>query len=781
MTLTRLTCTIKLMDKLRGQHQQISRILNAVQDIPQFKPFDVELPDQNTLKPFITQLKGIHVDLTHFDDKGLKDVAKNTSNRKLSKEDTDYLQVVLEAITVFESATQLHDKHRLNLHLTQLRLNWIDQHKRYLELLKIFSFNNSNDSLSIAVDILTLSSSAVDEMIELIKVPDSFLDEQDKLENSLTQLISLIQTHKSLIHHLFLDSWLQLESNPHPFADLGAFEYIISSATNYTALHSEIYNLVELLQQVRQQSSAMIHLSNEFHRLLVLSPSHDALSAFQQLVQQIKILSNQSSPLIAQINTKVQKDAKEFLSQLNSMYRCYFKIADIRDRAFSTLDDSNTIAQLPSLELHSSLVEVLDQLQCDTQPSKDLMNESRQTLDRMLVLSQLRKKIDDGDHLLSQMLNAVDEQKQIDDLRSSFENIIKDIQNSQDKRVLRHIGRLRTTCEEVVEMTMDDDCNSSSQPSNRLRSSSIESSSSAFSGLSLVDYNSPRARKLSSSSTHKKLFDATHDGDIPPVPAIPNMKDWSKSSLNLPGPSPRKAKPTLDAQAHDTTPTRKHDLTKATRSSISRRTNRAVSTPMPHKTQSDASPSQKRILSTSTSASSLKTPAPTPTTPSKGNGSGSGRKKSWSSSHSTRSPRPSFKVAYRANPKSKLDLAVGKVVNSLPLSVNIERAVMAATDVKKSYETGKYWIGAPDPKLCFCRILRSNTVMVRVGGGWEELSKYLLTHYANLFMSTSTSTWTSTPPDAVVTPAKNRKTNTLFSPASENSPTPSPYMSPWRI
>lgn len=37
-------------------------------------------------------------------------------------------------------------------------------------------------------------------------------------------------------------------------------------------------------------------------------------------------------------------------------------------------------------------------------------------------------------------------------------------------------------------------------------------------------------------------------------------------------------------------------------------------------------------------------------------------------------------------------------------------------------EAGRYWIGQP-PKLCYCRILRSRTVMVRVGGGWVELSK----------------------------------------------------------
>ena len=39
-------------------------------------------------------------------------------------------------------------------------------------------------------------------------------------------------------------------------------------------------------------------------------------------------------------------------------------------------------------------------------------------------------------------------------------------------------------------------------------------------------------------------------------------------------------------------------------------------------------------------------------------------------------------------------------------------------------QSGKYWIGAEGrAKLCFCRILRSKTVMVRVGGGWVELSR----------------------------------------------------------
>ncbi|KAI0320620.1 hypothetical protein OF83DRAFT_529791 [Amylostereum chailletii] len=84
--------------------------------------------------------------------------------------------------------------------------------------------------------------------------------------------------------------------------------------------------------------------------------------------------------------------------------------------------------------------------------------------------------------------------------------------------------------------------------------------------------------------------------------------------------------------------------------------------------------------------------------------------------------------AYIANPKNKLDVAVGDIVNNLPVDINIEVAEDSWQD-----QSGKYWIGAEDPKLCFCRILRSQTVMVRVGGGWMELSKFIKTHFADSF------------------------------------------------
>lgn len=83
-------------------------------------------------------------------------------------------------------------------------------------------------------------------------------------------------------------------------------------------------------------------------------------------------------------------------------------------------------------------------------------------------------------------------------------------------------------------------------------------------------------------------------------------------------------------------------------------------------------------------------------------------------------PDSAVRKKYVADPKSKLDIAVGDVVNQLSVGINIEGITESWRD-----QSGKYWIGNQDPKLCFCRILRSQTVMVRVGGGWTELSKFV--------------------------------------------------------
>ncbi|KDN48146.1 hypothetical protein RSAG8_03162, partial [Rhizoctonia solani AG-8 WAC10335] len=94
----------------------------------------------------------------------------------------------------------------------------------------------------------------------------------------------------------------------------------------------------------------------------------------------------------------------------------------------------------------------------------------------------------------------------------------------------------------------------------------------------------------------------------------------------------------------------------------------------------------------------------------------------------TETPPPKPRRTYVPNPTNKLDVAVGAVVNQLPVHIGIE----ALEDNWKD-KSGKYWIGDEDPKLCYCRILRSETVMVRVGGGWVELSKFIKDHFADLF------------------------------------------------
>ncbi|KAI8458489.1 hypothetical protein BY996DRAFT_79344 [Phakopsora pachyrhizi] len=95
-----------------------------------------------------------------------------------------------------------------------------------------------------------------------------------------------------------------------------------------------------------------------------------------------------------------------------------------------------------------------------------------------------------------------------------------------------------------------------------------------------------------------------------------------------------------------------------------------------------------------------------------------GRINSSSGSSSSNNSFTRHKISKRSyyTPQSNrnIDQQVGKVVNQLALSVHIAPA--------EGWEdnSGLYWIGE---KVYFCRILRSQTVMVRIGGGWNELSK----------------------------------------------------------
>jgi hypothetical protein len=72
------------------------------------------------------------------------------------------------------------------------------------------------------------------------------------------------------------------------------------------------------------------------------------------------------------------------------------------------------------------------------------------------------------------------------------------------------------------------------------------------------------------------------------------------------------------------------------------------------------------------------------------------------------------KTIYIPDPKNPLDVELSHIVNASPHRVTVKMI---------PGEVGKYWFGDENPRLVYCRILPSQMVMVRVGGGWVELSK----------------------------------------------------------
>ncbi|KAI7944407.1 hypothetical protein MJO28_010102 [Puccinia striiformis f. sp. tritici] len=77
---------------------------------------------------------------------------------------------------------------------------------------------------------------------------------------------------------------------------------------------------------------------------------------------------------------------------------------------------------------------------------------------------------------------------------------------------------------------------------------------------------------------------------------------------------------------------------------------------------------------------------------------------------------------YKPQANRNIDKLVGNVVNRL--ASNQLRVHVAPAEGWED-NSGMYWIGE---KIYFCRILRSQTVMVRIGGGWSELSAFLMEH-----------------------------------------------------
>jgi hypothetical protein len=87
--------------------------------------------------------------------------------------------------------------------------------------------------------------------------------------------------------------------------------------------------------------------------------------------------------------------------------------------------------------------------------------------------------------------------------------------------------------------------------------------------------------------------------------------------------------------------------------------------------------------------------------------------------NSTSSVKKAPLNSYVADPANDLDIEIGRIVNETPYRVKVKMV---------PGEVGRYWFGNLNPKLAYCRVLKSKMVMVRVGGGWTELSQFLRDH-----------------------------------------------------
>ncbi|KAK4513781.1 Glutamine synthetase [Mucor velutinosus] len=130
----------------------------------------------------------------------------------------------------------------------------------------------------------------------------------------------------------------------------------------------------------------------------------------------------------------------------------------------------------------------------------------------------------------------------------------------------------------------------------------------------------------------------------------------------------------------------------------------------PTASSTSSSSSSSRTTSTTRLPSRYLTPPP-PHQPSKS----ATHLKSKSTHKVTKPPLNS----YVADPDNDLDMEIGRIVNETPYRVKVKMV---------PGEVGRYWFGNLNPKLAYCRVLKSKMVMVRVGGGWTELSQFLRDH-----------------------------------------------------
>ncbi|KAH8118351.1 hypothetical protein DFH11DRAFT_1566963 [Phellopilus nigrolimitatus] len=432
--------------------------------------------------------------------------------------------------------------------------------------------------------------------------------------------------------------------------------------------------------------------------------------------------------------------------------------ADAMSNDFACVDVE--VAALPALVQNSVVDTELRSLRLEAEASRGLVRRVQQ-------LAQLSSSIFLCDTAFSEFLDHIDNyhpapllkeddtlapsdlrvssEEQLSERMSHTKGIVGDMSEhyspvADDPRAVAEHNRLKQTWDELMEMALEKISGRVSRPESVIASSSGRNSSASMSSVKPPDVKrnkytrlslSNRSGFLAPSTQRRAVSSSSTESSKQPLEAPSRSNISFSRSHNQRSVSQRSVSGPLNPPS--TTSSSLYSSTFASRqrtASMSSTMSSVVSGSIPPVPTVPVGFMRRRMSSALSEASRVGTP--TMSTNTRG---------SWS-----RAPRQSFssfsravtpeKVAQRkpkkyvANPKNKLDVAVGDVVNNLPVSIDVE----AAEAPKDRSTSGKYFIGYGDEaKLCFCRILRSQTVMVRVGGGWAELSKFIKGHFADLF------------------------------------------------
>ncbi|GAA5968934.1 hypothetical protein JCM3765_002934 [Sporobolomyces pararoseus] len=448
------------------------------------------------------------------------------------------------------------------------------------------------------------------------------------------------------------------------------------------------------------------------------------------------------------------------------------------------LEESNELKEsFRHLKQDLTALETSDTL-VDLQAIQSLVKSKEREIERISKLANFSARVETADTALSNLLDSIDA------VSSPFPSPSPTSQHSAplslsgaivqasdavaaarleaaslsgDRRVMLAIARIEESWTEMMLMaeeapprsgsrassTSDRTTSSMRIPSRQIASHPMSRSSSSSSSTASLQLSRSRTssrsstpalssqtpslrRSLSRSSSSASIASRTSMGGDPL--ATPRRRT-TQSGLPLPTPRRHNA-----SSIPPLTPTATRPFSFSTRtpnskvpSSIPRRT--PVSTPRKIGGSSrSSSTSQSFALNSSTMDRSVSTSSRDSSRRESLTSSVSSRRSSSSYHRPSLSPEDFSRIGYRSSPprnkrpqyranlSNKLDREVGSIVNALDIHVPIEMADGSGSD-----ESGMYKIG---DKVYFCRILRSKNVMVRRGGGWENLLQFIITHFA---------------------------------------------------